>query len=292
LNSAAIEDPLEKTMAAITPISPEPIDDVYYPAEDGEPMAETHIHVEAILNFREYLTDLFSDRPDIFIGTDQFWYWERGNNKACRAPDIMVCFGVVPRTDFRRSFFTWLENDVIPQLICEFSSESAWGDDLGEKLKEFERLGVKEYFLFDPEAMYLQLPLQGFRLRSGKYQPIKANSDGSLTSKELNLRIIVADQYNIRPLDAAGNRIPNRLERAEKAEKHAEQADKQTDEAKRQEELARKQADEAKRQEELARKQADEARKLAEDASQRLRDAERQIKEAAEKAAAKDAEIA
>ena len=38
-------------------------------------------------------------------------------------------------------------------------------------------LKVKEYFLFDPRGDYLAPPLQGYRLRAGRYVPIKPVAD-------------------------------------------------------------------------------------------------------------------
>ena len=131
-------------------------------------MAETQYHVDAIFQLRELLDDLFAARIRVWIGTDQFWYWEEGNPSARTAPDIMVVFGI-PREPLRRSFLSWREK-AIPSFICEFSSEHTWENHLSWKRNTYERLGVKEYFLFDPEYHYLRPALQGFRLASGRYR--------------------------------------------------------------------------------------------------------------------------
>ena len=46
----------------------------------------------------------------------------------------------------------------------------------GERRKRgvYASLGVSEYFLYDPRAEYLTPPLQGWRLRDGKYRPLPA----------------------------------------------------------------------------------------------------------------------
>ena len=51
----------------------------------------------------------------------------------------------------------------------------------------YERLGIKEYFLFDPLEEYLQPRLQGFTLVQGRYQALPLSSEGELVSRELGL---------------------------------------------------------------------------------------------------------
>ena len=56
-----------------------------------------------------------------------------------------------------------------------------------EKKKLYERLGVEEYFLFDPFGEYLRPRLQGFRLEDGRYQPLVQRVDGALESRTTGL---------------------------------------------------------------------------------------------------------
>jgi hypothetical protein len=61
-----------------------------------------------------------------------------------------------------------------------------------------------------------------FRLRGEKYQPVAAAADGSLTSKELSLRLM-AEGHMIRLIDArTGKPLLTRQERAEQAEQRAQ----------------------------------------------------------------------
>ena len=77
----------------------------------------------------------------------------------------------------------------------QFCSKWPWEKDLAGRPRRqtlpLRKLGIKEYFLYDPEALYLDPPLQGFRLVNGRSVPIKPNADGSLTSRELGLRLVV-----------------------------------------------------------------------------------------------------
>ena len=204
--------------------------EVFYPASNGKPMGETQYQVDAIRQFSTFLDDLLEPRADAWVGITQFWYWEEGNPKARISPDTMVVFGV-PKEPPRRCFFTWREQGAVPSFICQFASKNTWRKNLGEYLTRFAQLGVKEYFVFDPEYRYLDPPLQAYRLRSGKYASLRRNSDGSFESEALGVRLLAKDHY-LRPIDrVTGQIIPSRLERVKEAERRLEEAKRQAEDA-------------------------------------------------------------
>jgi len=136
--------------------------EVVYPTSDGEPMAETHIHVRAIMLLHQALEDFFRDRPDVFVASDMFWYWEEGNSDLKVAPDVMAVVGARPRDPLeRRCYFSWEEGGIVPAVVFEMASEGTWRKDLGEKRDRYQRLKVPEYFIFDPEVLYLNTPIIG-----------------------------------------------------------------------------------------------------------------------------------
>jgi len=160
--------------------------EVFYPSSDGEPMAETTLHVQAIILLLQALQDFFRAAAEVFIAADLFWYWEEGNPNARKAPDVMVVKGVPKRE--RRSFFSWQENNAIPCAVFEIASQSTWREDLYEKRRLYAERGVREYFLFDPEALYLRPALQGFRRNEhGVYVPLEPDAEDRLHSEELGL---------------------------------------------------------------------------------------------------------
>jgi len=110
-----------------------------------------------------------------------------GQPKKRRAPDIMFIKGVKGRHE-RRSFKTWIER-ATPSCIIELTSRKTAKEDMKQKKPLYQRLGVREYFLFDPLSEYLPRQIMGYRLVRGKYQAIKPAADGSLRSKELGLRL-------------------------------------------------------------------------------------------------------
>jgi Uma2 family endonuclease len=192
-----------------------PTTGIEYPSSDGQPMAETWIHVRAIMWLHQALEDFFRDRPDVFVASDIFWYWEEGNPAACVSPDVMVVPGVHPRDPRdRRSFFSWEEGGAVPAAVFEMASESTWQNDLEDKFDRYEELGVREYFLFDPEGLYLVPVLQGYRLRGAAYRRIRTNA----LESELGFRLRAEDTM-LRLIDGrTGLPIPTRAEAVEAAE--------------------------------------------------------------------------
>jgi Uma2 family endonuclease len=166
-------------------------DGIYYPSSDGKPMAETGIHVHALLMLYHLLQIYYKDRSDVLITGNQFWYWEKGNPNARRAPDVMVIPGV-PKEPPRRSYRMWLEGNTLPAAIFAMSSKKTIEKDLGVKFQLYEQLGVHEYFMFDPDRRVLRPALQGYRLISGRYKQIP--SDDETVESDLGLRLHIEDK--------------------------------------------------------------------------------------------------
>ena len=172
---------------------------------------ETGIHVQAIMLLFQGLVDVLPETD--FIAADMFWYWEEGQPKSCVAPDVMVVKGV--GRSYRRSFFTWREGGAVPCVVFEMASENTWREDLGKKRRLYERLGVREYIMFDPEGEYLRPRLMGFRLVEGHYELIEPDADDRLRSEELGLGM-KAEGLMLRLFDGTtGDPVPTRQERVE-----------------------------------------------------------------------------
>jgi Uma2 family endonuclease len=200
-----------------TPTTPP---EVVYPSSDGEPMAETEIHVIAIILLLQAVEDALRDRPDDYIAGNIFWYWEEGNPNARCSPDTMVIPGVGRQR--RRSFFSWKENGAVPAFICEMASEKTWRGNLHEKRQLYAERGVKEYFVFDPEALYVRPPLRGFRLEQGQYMPLELDAADRLYSATLNL-FLQGEGQMLRLIDSkTGVPILTREEQVAKATNEAE----------------------------------------------------------------------
>ena len=127
---------------------------VEYPETDGLPMAENTQQFRWIVTIKEGIEALFRDDPLVFVAGDLFWYPVEGDPTIRTAPDALVAFGR-PRGD-RRSYRQWDEDGVAPQVVFEVLSP---GNRFGEMLRKFqfyERYGVEEYYLYDPDHNRLE----------------------------------------------------------------------------------------------------------------------------------------
>src|SRR6266481_1243024 len=123
--------------------------DPLYPDSDGEPLGETQFHIIAIIHIFEALRQFFRGRGDVCVLADSFMYYEQANAIKNKAPDVMVAFGV-SGNHLRRSFRI-SEEGVVPSVIFEITSKKTHDEDEHAKKDTYAWLGVKEYFLFDPE---------------------------------------------------------------------------------------------------------------------------------------------
>lgn len=166
--------------------------EIIYPESDEEPMAETDVHRDLMLNLISMLKNYFNNRPDVYVSGNLFLYYDEGNPKASVAPDVFVVFGVEKKR--RRTYRMWKEGKG-PDFVLELVSKSTYEYDLGGKKDLYaEVLKAKEYFLYDPDDRYLTSQLMGYCLtEDGVYLPIKRTAKGHLPSFKLSLELGVRD---------------------------------------------------------------------------------------------------
>jgi Uma2 family endonuclease len=128
--------------------------EIEYPDSDGKPMAETPIHLAVMLHCIQSLKDHFAEEPDVYVSGNMFLYYEKGNRSAAVAPDVFVVRGV-PKDDDRDVYLLWRE-DKAPCFVLEVTSKTTREEDQTSKRSRYARLGVEEYFLFDPRSEYLR----------------------------------------------------------------------------------------------------------------------------------------
>ena len=137
---------------------------VEYPESDGQPMGETDKHRQLMIDLIEALKTYFAPLPNVYVSGNLMCYYEELNPKKSISPDIFVVRGVANHE--RRIYKFWEEPT--PQVVLEISSKKTRKDDLGEKKDIYAWLGVREYFVFDPEAR-LHAPLRVFRLHGAEF---------------------------------------------------------------------------------------------------------------------------
>ncbi|GFE67970.1 Uma2 family endonuclease [Chroococcus sp. FPU101] len=157
-------------------------EEIFYPSSDGEPLAESYSHLNAILTTLAVLKQYLSGRQATVLA-DQFMYYAQGFPRLRVAPDVMVIFDVPPGG--RDNYKIWEEGQV-PKVIFEMTSAGTKNQDLEFKKTLYEQLGVFEYWLFDPRGEWIKEQLKGYRLEDDTYRLIK---DGR--SEPLQLRLVV-----------------------------------------------------------------------------------------------------
>ena len=215
-------------MVTTTPILPPApaAAEVYYPESDGQPVAETDVHRTLMFELIGMLQAFFRADPHVYISGNLFLYYQEGDPRQVVAPDVFVVHGV--RNHQRRIYKLW-EEGVVPAVVFELTSRSTRREDLRTKYALYERLGVTEYFLFDPLGEYLRPPCQGYRLQQGRYRPLAAGEDGSLWSAALGLALHGRGEQ-LRLYDPAGQRwIPTPQEAEERAQEAEERASVEAD---------------------------------------------------------------
>ena len=180
---------------------------VHYPSSDGKPMAENDAQRDAIMYGIGSLTRHFEDRPDVYVSGDLLIYYEEGNPRVSIAPDVFVVFGVEDRR--RLNYKLWEERQA-PAFVLEVASPSTWRDDIGWKRSVYARLGVREYWQYDPDGRHLPARLQGERLTRSGYvrQPVATDPHGTLKlrSETLGLELRATPGREMRFRDPATGR--------------------------------------------------------------------------------------
>jgi Uma2 family endonuclease len=123
---------------------------IVYPESDGKPMADNTLQFRYIVTIQGGLDALFAADPNVFVAGDLLWYPVEGQPKICTAPDALVAFGR-PKGD-RGSYRQWEEGGIAPQVVFEVLSPNNTVAEMTRKFRFYERHGVEEYYLYNPDT--------------------------------------------------------------------------------------------------------------------------------------------
>jgi Uma2 family endonuclease len=163
-----------KTTSPIIPLQSRG-EKIYYPESDGKPMAETDIHAKLLMYLISSLRIFFTERENVYVTGNIMFYYEEDSLYDVVSPDVMVCFGV-PKRD-RTSYKSWEENDVMPAVVIELASRSTWHKDRTEKRELYEMLGVKEYYIFNPQYPKTLPAFMAFNLEDGELKKVTVENN-------------------------------------------------------------------------------------------------------------------
>ena len=204
-----------------------------YPGSDGKPMAESELHRDLMMNLIHTLADWFAADPSVYVSGALLVYHKKGNKRARVAPDVFVVPGVGKHV--RENYLLWEEGRGLDCVIELTSRRTRYRDTVWKRKLYLTKLGVQEYFLFDPEEDYLTPSLQGFRRMNDDFHPIEP-VNGRLPSQVLGLHLerdgedlrfyrLIKGQRLLTPLEAAQARAEAERVRAEVERARADAAE-------------------------------------------------------------------
>ena len=149
----------------------------------GEPVRkpdamEQNLEQDEILGvMRARFTD-FNRRPDVFLDRDTNICYDPANLNVRVSPDIYLAFGVDARAIRPRHLYLPWEVGKPPDLAIEVASHSTGREDVRRKPDIYARIGVLEYWRFDPTGgRYHGSPLYGGRLEGTEYRDIELTTE-------------------------------------------------------------------------------------------------------------------
>ena len=175
----------------------------WYPVE-GPPLGAGLIHDAAAAHLALFLRDHLAATgcPRAIVAVDALFHTKPPQNHdetlEYTRPDILA-YRRAAHLEPAGAFH--LDNDGPPDLVMEILSRSTWTKDVGiggtaaDKMRHYQRIGVREYWVYNPERLYPDLGLglfRGFSLQGACYEDVQPR-DGYWPSAVLGTRWTVGD---------------------------------------------------------------------------------------------------
>jgi Uma2 family endonuclease len=246
-------------------------EDLLYPDDDGNPMAESTEQYRWIVMIKENLELLFATQADVFIAADLLWYPIQVLTPPApsQAPDVMVIFGR-PKGK-RRSYRQPKEANVPPKVVFEILSASnktrEGMEGMEFKFLFYEKYGVEEYYIYDPD----EYTLEGWQRQGNQLVEIPQMSGW--------VSPLLGIQFDWQPRQELVLHRPNGQpflgfvdleQRAEQAELQTKRAELLAQQARQQVQQERSIAQQAQQQADRERSRADQAQQNLQAAASRL----------------------
>ena len=230
---------------------------INYPESDGQPLADNTIQFRLIVTIQGGIDALFLDNPNVFVAGDLFWYPVEGEPWIRQAPDVMVVMGR-PKGD-RRSYKQWEEENIPPQVVFEIVSKSNTREELEITKRQFyERYGVEEYYIFNPNKGILK----GWQRQGKVLQPIPTMVGWVSPRLGIRFEVVEGELEVYRP---DGERFASFVEIIQQREWERQRAEGERQRAEQEHQRAQEEhqraqrAEQEKEQERLAKEQAQQA---------------------------------
>ena len=120
----------------------------------------------------------FQRRPDVFLDSNTILCYDPDDLNVRVSPDVYLAFGVEAQAIRQRKLYLPWEVGKPPDWVLEIGSASTGREDVGRKRDLYARIGVPEYWRFDPkDGAYHGERLAGDRLVAGGYEPIPLTTE-------------------------------------------------------------------------------------------------------------------
>lgn len=168
--------------------------EIFYPETDGMPLPDGEYQLRHFVDLIAILKHFFRNYLDVWASGNTFMYYEEGNPRLSVSPDCYVAFGVDTDLLLSNNNYRIWDMGKPPDFVLEIGSPSTWRQDLGPKRDLYARLGIGEYWKFDPSGGdHYGAPLVGEYLLDGEYREfeISRETDGEVWghSPTLNLEL-------------------------------------------------------------------------------------------------------
>ena len=149
-----------------------------YLCPDPEYRVDSVYQSPAISESEVIIRDHFSSRSDVFVDTGGFVFYDTSNLNRRVRPDLYIAVGVEPSAIYGRNGFVIEEVGKPPDFVLEVGSPSTHDVDTEIKPELYARIGVGEYWRFDPMGgEYYGYALAGDILVEGAYRPVTMTTE-------------------------------------------------------------------------------------------------------------------
>ena len=143
--------------------------------EDGKPVDNLFSEKQQRLLTEPLYTSWITDTPFLALSNVGLFY---STHNPPVVPDVMLSLNAkAPESLFpksNRSYFVW-EYGKVPEVVIEIVSNREGNED-GEKLLGYARMGIPFYVIYDPEKWLRAEKLRVFELRGGRYEILQGES--------------------------------------------------------------------------------------------------------------------
>ena len=160
---------------------PTPIEELISFDPDPGPLPDAMQQDLPLQEFLHILSDRFTNFgrvPDIFLSSNTFICYDPNDLNVRVSPDCYIAFGVDAAAIRRRRLYLPWEAGKVPDFVLEVASESTGRQDTLEKRALYARIGIGEYWRFDPTGGdYHGDAMGGDVLIGGEYRPLELSTE-------------------------------------------------------------------------------------------------------------------